>query len=456
MTFSALDSALTGPLFATDAMRAVFSDSARIDAMLKVEVALARAEAAKGVVPKALAAALSRLTAADIDPGGLGAKTVDAGVPTIPFVKAVERKLPEKLRSDFHKGTTSQDILDTALVLQVADGLDLIADDLAAILAGLTRLARAHRKTPCAGRTYGQHAVPVTFGYVVASWLSGIAQVAVSLPRVRERMLVISLGGAAGTLSALGKHGPAVVDLAARELRLTAPALPWHATRARIAETGAWIAVLIGALAKMATDVAFLSSTETGEVSEPQAAARGGSSAMPHKRNPVAATIILAAHTAAPGHVVTLLNAMAATGQRPAGAWHGEWHSLPQLFGLASGALREARRLAEGVVVDKRRMRANLDLTRGLVFAEAAAAVLAPKLGRDAAVKLIQAAAEGARKSHTPLRTALQSDPKIPAEHRKSLDSAFELGTPIDAAAAMVDRVLSGIRPVAQALRRKR
>ena len=456
MTFSALDSELTGPLFATAAMRTVFSDRSRIAAMLKVEVALAEAEAAKGLVPKALAPAIARIKADDLNLAALGAKTADAGVPTIPFVKAVEAKLPEKLRGAFHFGATSQDILDTALVLQIADGLELIASDLAAIVTGLAKLARAHRKTPCAGRTYGQHAAPITFGYVAAIWLSGIAQVAVGLPRVRERMLLASLGGPVGTLAALGPKGPTVLEAFARNLGLAAPALPWHTTRARVAETGAWLGLVIGALAKMATDVVHLSSTEVGEVAEAHVPGRGGSSAMPHKRNPVAATVILAAHGAAKGHVATLIDAMAAADQRPAGAWHAEWLALPVLFGLASGALREARRLAEGLVVDKQRMRANLGLTRGLLFADAVAATLAAKLGREAAHRLVEKAADTVRSSGRPLREVLARDKSIPPALRKSVDAAFDLGPSTSAAAAMTDRVLVAAKPVAPLLRKRR
>ena len=269
MTFSALDSELTGPLFATDAMRAVFSDRARIAAMLRVEAALARAEAAKGIVAKELAAAIAKIAPDDLDLAAIGAKTADAGVPAIPFVKAVEAKLPAKLRGDFHRGATSPDIVDTALVLQCLEALELIRGDVAGIVAALSRLAKAHRKTPCAGRTYGQHAVPVSFGFVAATWLSGVAQVAVDWPRVRERAAVASLGGPAGTLAGLGGKGPAVIDAFARDLGLAAPALPWHTTRARIAGTGAWLATLICALAKTATDVVVLSSTEVGAVAEP-------------------------------------------------------------------------------------------------------------------------------------------------------------------------------------------
>jgi 3-carboxy-cis,cis-muconate cycloisomerase len=416
---------------------------------------LARAEASKGLVPKALAAAIDRISPDDLNIAALGAKTANAGVPAIPFVKAVEAKLPAKLRGSFHFGATSQDILDTALVLQVADGLDLIGGDLTAIVAGLARLAKSHRRTPCVGRTYGQHAAPVTFGYVAATWLSGIAQVGVGLPRIRERALVASLGGPVGTLSVLGDKGPAVVERFARELGLAAPALPWHTTRARIAETGAWLAMLIAALAKMATDVVFLSSTEVGEAAEPHVAGRGGSSAMPHKRNPVSATVILAAHGAAKGHVVTLIDAMAAADQRPAAAWHAEWHALPQLFGLASGALREARRLAEGLVVDKTRMRANLGLTGGLLFADAVAAALAPKLGREAAHRLVEQAADAVRSTGRPLHAVLARDKNVPPALRHTLDAAFDLTPSVKAAAATTDRVLAGVKSAALFRRRR-
>ena len=220
------------------------------------------------------------------------------------------------------------------------------------------------------GRSFGQHAAPITFGFAVAVWLTGIAEAAAAICRAsRPRVLAASLGGPVGTLAGARRQG-------ARRARrrsppnfgLTAPAIAWHSLRGRIVETGAWLAMLIGASPRWRPTWSHLASTEVGEVAEPHAPGRGGSSAMPHKRNPVSATVILAAHAAASGHVATLLAAMAAADQRPAGVWHAEWHALPQLFGLASGALREARRLAEGLVVDTARMRANLDLTRGLLF----------------------------------------------------------------------------------------
>ena len=440
MTFSAIDSALTGPLFATDAMRAAFSDRAHIAAMLRVEAALAKAEAAAGLAPRALAAAISRIAVDDLDLAAIGAGAAQAGVLTIPFVKAVEAKLPANLRGHFHYGATSQDILDTATVLQMRDGLDLIETSLAAIAAGFRKLARKHRTTPMVGRSYAQHAAPVAFGFTVATWLTGVVEAAAGLPRIRERTLVASLGGPVGTLAALGDKGPAVATAFARELGLGAPPIAWHVTRSRLAEAAAWLGILIGSLAKMAIDVVHLSSTEVGEIAEPHTPGRGGSSAMPHKRNPVSSTVILAAHAAARGHVLTMLEAMAAADQRPAGVWHAEWHALPQLFGLASGALREAQHIAEGLTVDKARMRANLDLTHGLLFADAAAAVLAPKLGRAAAHAVVEAAADTVRKTGASLRAVLAQDENLPQD---ALDAAFDPAPAIDAAAAATDRALA-------------
>jgi 3-carboxy-cis,cis-muconate cycloisomerase len=444
MTFSALDSDLLGPLFATDAMRTVFSDRARLAAMLRAEAALARAEARYGLAPEPLASAIAAVPAEDLDLAALGHGTGLAGVPTIPFVKAVQARLPKELERGFHKGATTQDIVDTALVLQVREALALVAADLDAIIAALANLARRHRTTPCVGRTYGQHAAPVTFGYKAAVWCMGVAEVAEQLPWLKERVLVASLAGPVGTLAGLGDKGPTVADAFGEELGLGTAPIAWHARRARMAETGAWLAILIGALAKMAADVAHLASTEVGEVAEPYVPGRGGSSAMPHKRNPVPSTVILAAQTAAPSHVVTLLNAMPAAHERPAGLWHAEWHALPQLFGLTSGALHEARALATGLEVDVDRMRANLDATCGLLFADAVAARLAPQLGREAAHDRVEHAAGEVRATGASLRQVLANDPALAqpgVEH--VLDAAFDLTPSVEAAALWTDRAVA-------------
>jgi len=258
--------------------------------------------------------------------------------------------------------------------------------------------------------------------------------------RLRSRLLVASLGGPVGTLAGLGAHGPAVADAFAQALGLGAAPIAWHTRRAGMAEAGAWLATLMGALAKMATDIAHLASTEVDEVAEPWVPGRGGSSAMPHKRNPVSCTVVLAAASAAKGHVTTLLDAMASAHERPPGLWHAEWHALPTLFGLASGALREAASLAQDLVVDAPRMRANIDLTRGLLFADAAAARLSPLMGREAAHARIEHAADEVRRTGDTLQAVLARDPAL---HDADLAAAFDLTPAIAAAGPWVDRALT-------------
>jgi 3-carboxy-cis,cis-muconate cycloisomerase len=450
MTFSALDSTLTGPLFATDAMRSVFSDRARLRAMLRMEAALARAQAGLGLVPDTLAPAIETISPDDLDLEALGYGTALAGVPAIPFVKAVQARLPPALEPSFHKGATTQDVVDTALVLQMREAFDLIEAELIAVIEGLSRLASEHRDAPCAGRTYGQHAAPITFGFKVAVWLTGISETAAQLPWLRQRVLVASLGGPVGTLAGLSENEALVVDAFAQELGLGTTPLAWHALRARMVETGSWLSTLIGSLAKMAADVAHLTSTEVGEVAEPYVPGRGSSSAMPHKRNPVSSTVILAAQAVAKGHLVTLFDAMAAAHERSAGLWHGEWHALPALFGLASGALHEARSLAEGLAVDPDRMRANLDLTRGLLFADAAAARLAPQLGREEAHRLVERAAGEARRTGEGLQAVLTRLGPIP------LEDAFDLRLAIQASGVWVDRALAEAASIRNTLSCKR
>jgi 3-carboxy-cis,cis-muconate cycloisomerase len=444
VTFSALDSTLLGPLFATDAMRDVFSDRMRVANMLRTEAALAHAQAGLRLAPQELAAAIEAISPDDLDIGALGKETAIAGVPTIPFIKAVRAKLPKKLERAFHKGATTQDIIDTAFVLQMRDGLQLIEKDLARTVKGLVRLARKYRATVCVGRTYGQHAVPLTFGYKLAVWETGIADSAAELPALRARVLAASLGGPVGTLANFGDKGPMLVEAFARELDLAAAPITWHALRGRMAETGAWIAVMIGTLAKMATDVVHLMSTEVGEVAEPHVPGRGSSSAMPHKRNPVGSTVIIAAHAAAKGHLITLIDAMAVSHERPPGLWHAEWLVLPQLFGLASGALREAVAIAEGLTVDAERMRTNLDLTHGLLFSDAVASALAARHGSGQAHHMIEEAAGKVRDEGKHLRDVLLADPRL-KEDQDAIERAFDLAPFVDAATLWTDRALENI-----------
>jgi 3-carboxy-cis,cis-muconate cycloisomerase len=451
MSFSPLDSDLFGPLFTTEAMRACFSDSAWIGSMLAAEAALAHSQHQLGLAPEALAPAITAIRPQDLDIPALGAQAAIAGVPTIPFVQAVQSRLSPDLERAFHKGATTQDIIDTALVLRMRDAFALIAVDLDAILQGLSELADRHRTTPCVGRSYGQHAAPLSFGYKAAVWLTGIADAADRLPDLRRRVLVASLAGPVGTLASLGAAGPQVQEGFARALGLGLTPLCWHTSRGRIAETGAWLVQLMGALAKMATDIAHLASTEVAELAEPFIAGRGGSSAMPHKRNPVAATVILAAHAASKGHAATLFEAMAPAHERPAGLWHAEWNALPSLFGLVSGALREARILAEGLIVDPERMAANINLTSGLLFADAAAARLGVRLGREAAHRLVEHAAGEVRRTGATLAAVLAQDPTV-RDAGIDLGGAFDLAPAVTAASGWVDPALRHAAAIRQRL----
>ncbi len=435
MTFSALDSSLLGPLFATDAMRAVFSDESRLLGYLRAEEALARAEADFGLVPDGLAAAISALKPADFDIGALARGTVLAGVPTIPFVTALQNALPPDLRGHVHRGATTQDIIDTGLILQMRDAFSLLENGIIDLLTALEALAQRYAATPCVGRTYGQHAAPVTFGFKVAVWLAGVTNAASDLPALKPKVLLASLGGPVGTLASLGDKGPGIAKAFAHYLSLGAAPIAWHTDRSPIARTGAWLALLMGALAKMAGDIVQLAGTDTGEVAEPYKQGRGGSSAMPHKRNPVSSTMILAAQEAGLGHLTTLQFAMRAAQERPAGEWQAEWHALPPMFGLASGALDQAFALAQGLEADPKRMRENLDLTKGLLFAEAVAARLGLALGRAKAHALVEEAASAVRKTGSPLRDVLASEPFEADTKDAALADAFDLGPHIAAAA---------------------
>ncbi|MBL8805421.1 MAG: adenylosuccinate lyase family protein [Rhodospirillales bacterium] len=447
MAFSPLDSDLLSGLVGLPAMSAVFDDRATLAAMLRVEAALARAQASVGLVPAGLAAAIEAIGPDSLDIRALGKATALSGVLPIPFVKTLQACLPAEFEKAVHFGATTQDIADSAMALQMHAAFALLSTELVATLAALAAMADRHAATACIGRTYGQHAAPVSFGFKVAVWAAGIAEVARKLPSVRAEACRAQLGGPVGTLSALGDRAEAVVDTFAAELGLSRPSVAWHARRANVAAAGQWLALLCGALAKMAGDVVALASTEVGEVAEPHVPGRGGSSAMPHKRNPVSATVILANAQAAGAHAASLVASLAAAHERPAGAWHGEWHSLATLFGLAGGACMHARTLAEGLVVDVPAMARNIGATRGLVFADAASAALAAKSGRAQAHAAVEAAATRVRASGGTLRDELAG-----LLDAADLDAAFDPGPAVSAAAARVAPALAEVRAALAAL----
>jgi 3-carboxy-cis,cis-muconate cycloisomerase len=334
--------------------------------------------------------------------------------------------------------------MDTATVLQVRDALALVESDLAALKAALAALARKHRNTVMAGRTHLQHAAPVTFGLKAAVWLGMVERHLQRLAELRPRVLVGQFAGAAGTLASLGEKGLGVHDVLMEELGLGRPATPWHVARDGFAETVAFLGLVTGSLAKIATDVMLLMQTEVAEAFEPFAAGRGSSSTMPQKRNPVSCELIVAAARIVRGSVGLMLDAMAADHERATGPWHLEWVALPEAFLAAGAALRQSRFVLEGLVVDAARMRRNLDLTGGLIVAEAAMMALAPHTGRQSAHDIVYASCRAALEQGTTLLDELQRHPEVarhlPAERLARLaDPADYLGS----TQAMIDRALA-------------
>lgn len=431
------DAGLLAPGWAGSPAASATSDSAFLGALLDAEAALTRAQAGLGLAPDAAASAVSAVTAADLDVRSIALRARGGGNPVIPLVADLTAAVGKEYGPYVHRGATSQDILDTALMLVARRTLDLILADLERTARALGRLAAAHRDTVMPGRTLTQHAVPTTFGLKAAGWRSLVLDARDRLARLR---LPAQLGGAAGTLAAFAAFGAedpgALVAAYAGELGLVEPALPWHTLRTPIADLAGGLALTAGALGKMAADVLTLSRTEIAEVAE---GSGGGSSAMPHKANPVAATVIAASARRAPGLAATLYGSMVAEDERPAGAWHAEWEPLRELLRLVAGAAHNAAELVEGLRVNTDAMRDHLALTHGLIVSERLAVALAPVLGRARAKELLTRAAERAVAKNRPLVDVLGEEPEL-----KELD-LVELTDPTrytGSAGALTDRAL--------------
>ncbi|WP_033326101.1 3-carboxy-cis,cis-muconate cycloisomerase [Streptomyces yerevanensis] len=442
MTLGDTDS-LLAPGWAGSPAASATGDTAYLQALLDAEAALTRAQAALGLAPAEAAAAVdSAADAARFDVHDLALRTRGGGNPVIPLVAdltAAVGAADAEYAPYVHRGATSQDIMDTATMLVAARTLDLVLSDLARTELALARHAREHRDTAMPGRTLTQHAVPTTFGLKAAGWRSLVLDARDRLQAVRDT-LPAQLGGAAGTLAAFTAYGAsdtgALVEAYAREVGLAAPVLPWHTLRTPVADLSGALAFTAGALGKAATDVLTLSRTEIRELSE---GSGGGSSAMPHKANPVRATLIAAAARRAPQLAATLYGSLAAEDERPAGAWHAEWEPLRELLRLVGGAARDAAELTEGLRVHADVMRAHLDLTHGLIVSERLSAELAPVLGRARAKELLTRAAEQATAENRPLVELLAEEPEL-----KELDLAA-LTDPTEytgSAGALTDRAL--------------
>jgi 3-carboxy-cis,cis-muconate cycloisomerase len=452
MTIGLLQSVLFADMFGTEKMRDAFGDPAFIRNCVVVEAALARAQGRLGIIPSEAAAAISK--AADaiiagremIDIARLKRETENVGFPILPLVRQLSEQAGKAGRY-LHWGATTQDIVDSAVVLQIRDGLRLIEDDLTVLRGHLAALARKHRDTPMPGRTFFQQALPITFGYKAAVWLSSFDRHAERLAELKKRVLIAEFGGAVGTLASLGSGADALrtVGELARELGLGEPAITWHVARDTIAETVQFLALVGGSLAKIADDVMLMSATEFGEASEPFAEGRGSSSTMPQKRNPISCGIIIAAARALRQQAGLALDAMVNSFERNAAAWHLEWIAVPEAFGYAAGALNQTIFLAGGLIVDQGGMARNLAFTHGLIVAEAVMMGLAPRTGRNEAHHLVAKACAKAIESDRPLYDVLLETKEVAgplgAEKLKALtDPANYLG----AAQAMVDRVLGG------------
>ena len=443
--------ALTARVFSNLAMQQVFSPENTIQRMLDFEAALAHALAAEAVIPATAPAVIKvACEAARIDPEALVTAARQAGNLAIPLVRQLTAEVAA-LDADaaryVHWGATSQDVIDTGLVLQLCEAIDLIEVELAELADLLAGLVHRHRETAMIGRTWMQHALPITFGLKAAGWLDAVMRHQERLHALRKRIAVLQFGGAAGTLASLGNRGLPVADALAQTLGLSLPHLPWHAHRDRIAESATVFGLLTGTLGKIARDLSLQMQTEVAELAEPAAPGRGASSTMPHKRNPVACAAVLASAVRVPGLVATLLSAMDNEHERALGGWQAEWDTLPEIATLCGAALTQMRDLIKGLQVDTVRMRANIDLTRGLVMAEAVSLALASHIGRSPAHELVEGACHRALAQGQGLLDVLRADAEVtrilPVQELAKL---FEPLAYTGEAAALADRVLAAHR----------
>ncbi|HVZ09006.1 class-II fumarase/aspartase family protein [Rhodopila sp.] len=442
MPVNPADGPILGTLYGSDAMREVFDESAYFQRMLDVEAALARVQARLGIIPGDAAetiAAAARME--NLRPEALAASARNVGYPVVGLVAELSRVAGEAGRWT-HWGATTQDIMDTATVLQVRAGLDLIEAELNALITALTAQAETHRDTVMAGRTHLQQALPTTFGLKCAIWAMPFIAHRERLRQLRPRVEVVELSGAAGTLASLGNDGIRVMEDLAAELGLNAPAAPWHVCRDGLAEAVSFLGLVCGNLAKIATDIILLAQTEVAEVAEPYVHGRGQSSTMPQKRNPISSEYILAASRTVQGLVPVMLGAMAQDHERATGPWQAEALVVPQSFVLTHGALLHTCTIAEGLVVDAARMRANLDLTHGLVVSEAVMMGLAPILGRGEAHHVVKHACDVALAETVSLAEALMRDKAVASQlDRHAIDRMIDPGNYLGSAGAFIDRV---------------
>jgi 3-carboxy-cis,cis-muconate cycloisomerase len=437
-------------MLSSAAMRAACDDRVMLQHMLDFEAALARAEAATGVIPASAAEPIAKACkAGGFDLAGLAEAATRSGNLAIPLVKALTAKVAQsdaEAARYVHWGATSQDVIDTAAMLGLRAGIDALLGDLDRAITGFAKLARQHRSTAMVARTWLQHALPMPFGLKLAEYAAALHRSKRRLQRTRQETLALQFGGAAGTLAALGDKGLIVAEQLALNLGLPLPDAPWHTHRDRFAEAASVLAILTGTCGKIARDVSLMMQTDVAEAFEPSGEGRGGSSTMPHKRNPVAAATALAAATMAPNLAATIFAAQVQDHERSAGPWHAEWPTLPTLLLVTSGALAAIVDIAEGLEVDVARMHANLDTTGGLIMAEAVTMALAEKLGKRDAHHLIEAASKKAVAEKKHLRDILADDSQVIALlGGDGLAKLFEPMAYQGASQALIDRLLASL-----------
>ncbi len=447
MPVNPADGQILGTLYGSDPMRAVFDEAAYFQRMLDVEAALARVQGRLGIIPAEAAAAITQAARYDnLDPAELAASARNVGYPVVGLVAGLSRAAGPA-GGWTHWGATTQDIMDTATVLQVRDGLALIRIELLTLMRSLAARAEEHRGTVMAGRTHLQQALPTSFGLKCATWALPLASHLQRLDEIRARVEQVEFGGAAGTLASLGDQGIAVMEGLAAELHLAAPAAPWHVCRDALAETVGFLGLVCGSLAKFATDIILLTQTELGEVAEPYIAGRGASSTMPQKRNPIASEYIHAAARGVHALVPQMLGAMAQDHERATGPWQSEALAIPQAFVLTHGALLHARSIVDGMTVDAARMRQNLQQTHGLIVAEAAMMGLATYLGRGEAHHVVKHACDVALAERISLADALMREPAVTAKlDRPTIERLTEPAGYLGSADAFITRIRQKIR----------
>jgi 3-carboxy-cis,cis-muconate cycloisomerase len=432
-------------------MRDVFSGRRRVQSMLDFEAALARALVRSGIAPEAASRIIESQCRAELyDFERLATETALAGTVAIPLIRQLTELVARRdnTASGFiHLGATSQDVMDTGLVLQLRDACEAIGAGLEKLSLAIAQLVERRGSLLLTGRTLLQQASPIPLGLKAAGWMDAVERHRERLPETRRRALVLQFGGAVGTLAALQEKGLQVAAALAGELKLPLPDVPWHAQRDRFAEVAAVLGLIVGTLGKIARDIALLSQTEIGELAEPAAPGRGGSSAMPHKRNPVGCAVVLAAAIRVPPLVATMLAAMPQEHERGLGGWQAEWETMPQICGLAAGALAHLHSVIEGLEVHEDRMQSNLELTRGLIFSEAVAVVLARKLGRARAREIVEQACRRALQQQKHLRQTLLEESEARSHFtREELDRLFDPRNYLGVSREFVDRVMAARR----------